>query len=490
MGVLFKEGPVVACSSGKSTGAICLLRLSGFESLEKLQVFFSKNIKKMEPRRHILTDVLKGNQVLDRALVVFFPAPRSYTGENMLELSVHGNLLNVERILNIFIQSGFRHAEPGEFTYRAFKNKKMTLSQVEGLDLLIHANSSLAVDQGLQILHGELAVQYRKLHSLYLSLKASVELSIDFSEDVGETTIFNRQKECFEGFFSLIQSLHARVQNENSSLLHPSIVLLGEPNGGKSSLFNALVKDDRSIVSDSPGTTRDYISESISFLGINFRIIDTAGLRRGGTKEEKEGILKAEKVIREGFFKILLVNPFECQRLDELREIPMDLLAITHMDLPCAEDFLAKLKFPSSVKIVVLDPLGLGSIEPKNGEGGSIEPKSWTLKKDGSIEPSDFGKERECIEVVSDAMRIFELAEKKFRFLQKKNPLLVDRHCRLIKSIYSNFNNLYDLWKKNPDMGIISSELDNFSQDIMELIGVVSLDDVLDCIFSNFCIGK
>ena len=303
MGFLFEKGPIIACSSGRlAVNALSLLRLSGFDHLEDLQSFFSVDIAKISPRKQILTDLLDKHKTLDRILLTFFPAPRSYTGENMLELSIHGNPLNVERILQVFIDWGFRHAKPGEFTYRAVKNEKMALSQVEGLDLLLRANSPLALDQGLQILHGDLAAQYKKLHHIYTRIKGSVELAIDFSEDVGEETSRNQQQKYFSEFSYLIQSLHNRVQHENSSLLTPSIVLLGPPNGGKSSLFNAILKNDRSIVSNIPGTTRDYICEPLHFRGVNFSLIDTAGLHDTADIVEKEGVRKACEVIEKGFF--------------------------------------------------------------------------------------------------------------------------------------------------------------------------------------------
>ncbi|MCY4523369.1 MAG: GTP-binding protein [Halobacteriovoraceae bacterium] len=486
MSFLFEKGPIVACSSGRMAfSAISLLRLSGFEKLEDLQSFFSRKLVGIPPRKQILTDILKEKEVLDKALLSFFPAPRSYTGENMLELSIHGNPLNVERILQLFVDKGFRHAMPGEFTYRAVKNEKMTLSQAEGLDLLLRANSNLALNQGLQILYGDLAAQYKKLHGIHTRLKASIELSIDFSDDVGEEVSRREQEKYFREFSLLISSLDNRAQNENSSLINPSIVLLGEANGGKSSLFNAILKRDRSIVSANSGTTRDYISEAIHFRGVNFSLIDTAGMNETFDTVEKEGIAKACQVIKTGFFRVLLLNPLQShqEQLDKLSKVSLDILGITHMDLPEAFEKLKELKLPRAKKIIILNPAkllkkNLGSIEP---ELGPIGPKAFSVES-GPIGPK--------AQFVSDTEEILHMALEKFQSLQAKEPLLIDRHCKLINLINYNFNNLWELWKKSGDMAVISSELDILGEQVSQLVGIVSVEDVLEHVFSNFCIGK
>ena len=197
---------IIACSTGtQSNTAIAVIRLSGFKNLPDLQKFFSFDLKKTDNRKSHLTNIIFKDKIYDNGLLVFFPEGQSYTGENVLELSVHGNQLNIQRILNLFInEGGLRSAHPGEFTYRALKNKKLSLSQVEGLDMLLNANSSLMLSQGLDILQGDLHAQYLALYDSFLKLKAAVEISIDFSEDVGaeETQIlFNKS---FDKFFKLI----------------------------------------------------------------------------------------------------------------------------------------------------------------------------------------------------------------------------------------------------------------------------------------------
>ena len=160
---------IIACSTGTSSNtAIAVIRISGFKNLQDLQKFFSFNLSKTENRKSHLTNIIFENKVYDNGLLVFFPEGGSYTGENVLELSVHGNQLNIQRILELFTKfGGMRTAAPGEFTYRALKNKKLSLSQVEGLDMLLNANSSLMLSQGLDILQGDLHAQYLALYDAY-----------------------------------------------------------------------------------------------------------------------------------------------------------------------------------------------------------------------------------------------------------------------------------------------------------------------------------
>jgi tRNA modification GTPase len=307
------DTPIIACSTGNmSNTAIAVIRLSGFKSLLTLQPFFSFSLSKTKARTSHLTNIKFENEIFDNGLMVFFPEGESYTGENVLELSVHGNLLNVQRILALFInRASFRDAHPGEFTYRALKNKKLSLSQVEGLDMLLNANSNLMLSQGLDILQGDLHAQYMHLYDSFLKLKASVELSIDFSEDIGEDESNRLIMDCFKNFHSLILALHGRVQGNISSLLSPEIVLVGQTNAGKSSLFNLLVKHGRSIVSSTAGTTRDYVSELISIEGTNYNLVDTAGIRDSKDEIENIGIERAFEILKRAFFKILIINPFE-----------------------------------------------------------------------------------------------------------------------------------------------------------------------------------
>lgn len=396
---------IIACSTGtQSNTAIAVLRLSGFKNLIDLQKFFSFDLSKTINRKSHLTNIIFENKIFDNGLLVFFPEGSSYTGENVLELSIHGNQLNIQRILELFVNHGdCRSAAPGEFTYRALKNKKLSLSQVEGLDMLLNANSSLMLSQGLDILQGDLHAQYLALYDAYLKLKAAVEISIDFSEDVGVEETQKLFEDSFKKFFILISSLKTRTEGNISSLLSPEIVLVGQTNAGKSSLFNILLKHDRSIVSNIAGTTRDYVSEVIHIDGTNFKLVDTAGIRESTDVIENIGIDRAMNILSRSFYKILIVNPYEtnAQYLSKFTDVDFDFLVVSHSDKADFESQFSTVNF-SKIKtkniakanfnsleggsiepLVISGPmgplLGIGSIGPDSISGGPIEPSGSKL---------------------------------------------------------------------------------------------------------------
>lgn len=501
------DNPIIACSTGtNSNTAIAVIRLSGFKNLIDLQKFFSFSLVKIQNRKSHLTNIIFADKIFDNGLLVFFPEGQSYTGENVLELSVHGNQLNVQRILELFINAGkFRSAHPGEFTYRALKNKKLSLSQVEGLDMLLNANSSLMLSQGLDILQGDLHAQYLALYDAFLKLKAAVEISIDFSEDVGAEETQKLFTDSFDKFFKLISSLKTRTEGSVSALLSPEIVLVGQTNAGKSSLFNILLKHDRSIVSNIAGTTRDYVSEVIQIDGTNFKLVDTAGIRESSDVIENIGIDRAFEIMSRAFYKILIVNPFETNSdyLKKFSDINFDFLIISHRDMTNFDQQVASIDF-SQIKTRRLakasfDSKGSGSIEPFTISGpmgpllncvGPIEP---LLENAGPIEPplKNLGPIEPLLKNAGPIEPLLKAdVGEKFNLMTSNNPILLERHRDVINRIYFKSidlnNNINDL----SDVAIISSEVNILGHSLTELIGIVSPDDVLNSIFSNFCIGK
>lgn len=501
------DHPIIACSTGtQANTAIAVIRLSGFKSLSSLQSFFSFSLQKIKPRYSHLTNIKFEGQVFDNVLMVFFPVGESYTGENVLELSVHGNLLNVQRILDIFISKAhFRAAHPGEFTYRALKNKKLSLSQVEGLDMLLNANSNLMLTQGLDILQGELHAQYMGLYDSFLKLKAAVELSIDFSEDMGEEESKKLFLDSYAWFTEQLESLHVRATGNISSLLSPETVLVGQTNAGKSSLFNLLVKHNRSIVSSIAGTTRDYISEVIHIDGTNYKLVDTAGIRESSDEIENIGIDRAFEILRRAFFKILIINPFEtnAEYLQKLSGIDFDFLIISHADKAGFTEAILQLDLSNltvaeagvasfatgSIGPINFNNFKAGPIGPKNIQTGPIEPLGKTgpiepLMKTGPIEPISI-KTPGPIEPL-----VKSILARKFQTATANSPILLERHRGCINSLYLKSQELSCKINGIDDAAILSSEVNIFSNYLSELIGIVSPDDVLNSIFSNFCIGK
>jgi tRNA modification GTPase len=226
MELLQSTGSIITCSSGTSSNcAISVIRLSGFKDVKSILKY--TNIKKFKARYAHFCKLIFNNQVIDEVIAIYYPAPNSFTGENILELNVHGNRLNVERIINLFIEEeGFKSALPGEFTYRALKNKKLNLAQVEGLDLLLNANSGFILNQGFSLLSGSLQDDYLNLHDAYLKHLSSIEMSIDFMEDVGEENANKLLDDSHKDLEKIIESLFKKINRQNSSILKPKLFYL------------------------------------------------------------------------------------------------------------------------------------------------------------------------------------------------------------------------------------------------------------------------
>lgn len=454
MRFLYSDDTIIACSTGsQANAAMAVIRISGFKSFSRFQQFFTVS-GPIEPRRVYYTKLVLQGQILDDLCLTYFEGPRSYNGENILELSIHGNTLNIERILGLFqSHGGCRLAQPGEFSYRALKNKKLTLSQVEGLDLFLNANSGFALDQGLSLLSGNLHEIYQELYDLFLVHKSSLELSIDFSEDIGEEGAKAYFNSSLENFAKKFQSLVKRVRPMDHNLLRPEIVIAGLPNSGKSSLFNMLLSEERAIVSSIAGTTRDYLTEIIVIEGVKYKLIDTAGIRESGDLIESEGIRRSKMKLGHSFFSILLINPFEVvEGLADLVKQDFDLMLFTHSDLSGFEEAKKNLiaHYPK------LGPIGAAS-----------------LTKDKNIEAL-----------------INAYVNKKYLQAITDKPILLERHKSLILHTSQILMNYQALTASETDVAILSHELNALGHCISELVGIVSPDQILNSIFSNFCIGK
>lgn len=456
MEFLYSDEPIIACStSAGSNAAMAVLRISGFTDLSSYQNFFAKDLKKVLPRQVYYTKIIHNNHVYDDVCITFFAAPASYNGENTLEISIHGNTLNIDRILKLFTtHSATRLAAPGEFTYRALKNKKLTLAQVEGLDLFLNANSGYALNEGLSLLSGSLFDLYKELYELFAIHKASLELSIDFSDDVGEETAQEQFHLTLANFNKKFKTLVSRVAPLTHNLLEPEITLAGLPNAGKSSLFNFLLKQDRAIVSPIAGTTRDYISESLMIGDVRYKLVDTAGLREAKDVVEQEGIRRTKTMLKSSFFSILLVNPMEIENgFSELLEANFDAIYFTHADHPHFVEKRAELL----------------NLHPQLGPMGAIN-----------------------LQAVDQAFvsELFALVNKKYLDVVAGKPILFDRHRSLILDIDQRLDNYVNIASYESDVAILSHELNTLGHCLSELIGIISPDQILNSIFSNFCIGK
>ncbi len=489
---LISEDPIIACSSGNNENtAISLLRISGLKNFKLLNSLFNKDLNNLVPRKASFIKIVDKSHVIDEVVLTFFKGPHSYNGENILELAVHGNPINVRRIIELFKKHGVREANPGEITYRALRNNKMTLTQVEGLDTLLNAGSIDLFDNGMSHLSGELQKEYLNLRDSYLNLRGAIEILIDFSEDVGEEQSSKLFKDHFENFKSLIHILKRRTRSPRSHLLKPKVVLLGVTNAGKSTLFNKLLEEKRSIVSEIKGTTRDYISEYFSHEGAEFQVVDTAGLRESEDEIEVEGIKLSKELYSDAFYKILVINPFLSDELG-VDSLEADAVVFTHSDLKGFDDKVRDFdNLSGNSKRFSLGPIGplleLGPIGPESKTGpigpesklGPIGPESEI----GPIGPQEGGP-------IEPLGLLKNHIYRKYSDLMAEKPILPDRQRNIINSLATMVDGISQLIDGVNDPAILSNEINMLDAEVNGLLGITTSDDVLNNIFSNFCIGK
>jgi tRNA modification GTPase len=457
MNYLASDDIIITCSSGAlSNVAISIIRVTGFDDITIFQKYFNFPLSKVKKRYSHFTKLVNlTGEFIDEILFTFFPAPNSFTGENVLELSVHGNMLNVNRIIQMFkADLNFRDAGPGEFSYRALRNKKLSLTQVEGLDLFLNARNSYALTQGQSLLGGLLKQDYENLYQAFLAHKSAIEFSTDFYEDMGEENASRLFKETLDNFYHCVSVLYQRLQSSTSDLISPSISLIGPPNAGKSTLFNKFIGRERAIVTSVAGTTRDYLAEDVLIHNNIYKLIDTAGLRATEDVVENIGIEHTKSFAESSFYKILVINPFQISfdYLDQFIDFDFDMVVYTHLD---QADFTKQQSYVCTHKLLA-----------------SCSSVNYDLTK------------------ACDLNTIFSLVNNKYLRAIQSQPITVERHRSVISDIYKLSTQYNNICLSESDISILSHEFNTIGHCISELIGIVSPDNVLHNIFDNFCIGK
>ena len=274
------DDTIVALATPPGVGAIGVIRLSGKKSFDIInQLFPSKDLKNQSSHTLHVGYIVHNNKILDEVVISLFKGPRSYTGEDVVEVSCHGSPYIHQQVLEACVESGARLAKPGEFTQRAFLNAKLDLSQAEAVADLIASNTSASHKTAINNIRGKFSEALKELREQLIKFSALIELELDFSQEdvefVDRSQLKNLVQNAIYHTTSLIQSFKLGNVIKNGV----TVAIIGKPNAGKSTLLNTLLNEDRAIVSDIPGTTRDTIEEVINIDGILFRLVDTAGIR-------------------------------------------------------------------------------------------------------------------------------------------------------------------------------------------------------------------
>ena len=333
---------IVAISTAPGIGGIGIVRMSGSKTYQVLQKIFKPkqelDFEKIKGYRIKYGYIVEEEKIIDEVLVSFFKAPNSYTKEDLCEIQSHGGMYIVQKILELCLQNGATLTEPGEFTKRAFLNGRIDLSQAEAVIDVINAKTQKESKVSIQQLEGGVSREIRKIRDLLMQIMVDVEVSIDYPEyDIEEV-----DKKKAENTLKQVEQELVKLKNsfETGKIVKEGIgvALVGKPNAGKSSLLNAILKEERAIVTDVEGTTRDIIKESISVRGIPINMIDTAGIRKADNKVEQIGIERSKKSVEEADFVIAIFDgsrPFskEDEQIVEMVRKKKCVFVINKMDI-------------------------------------------------------------------------------------------------------------------------------------------------------------
>lgn len=447
------DDTICAISTALGVGAISIIRVSGEEAISKVaNLFDGKNLNEVKSHTIHYGYIISNGEIIDEVLVTILKAPKTYTKEDIVEINSHGGISTTKKILEILIENGIRLAEPGEFTKRAFLNGRLDLTEAEAVNSLIKSRTDLERKLALNTLSGKVSKKINKVREIIVELLANIEVNIDFPEyeDALEITLENlppKLNEIKKELENLLEEGKIGKIIENGI----KVAIVGRPNVGKSSILNALLKENKAIVTDIAGTTRDIVEGEVELKGIALKFIDTAGIRKTKDVVEKIGVDKSLEMIDESDLVIHVLNNNETLT-EEDQEIMEKIKDKTHITFINKSDLPTKLKIAKDdiVKGNTVDLNGLDKLKDKIGELFDLE----------RINNSN-------LEVVSSAREIGLLNE-------------------ALNSIDQALNNVSS--KLPVDM--IAIDIKKAWDLLGEITGESYQDELLDTLFSKFCLGK
>ena len=446
------QDTITAQATVSGEGGIAIIRISGPDSLAVLNKIFVPVSKEIFPRRLSYGHVYWDGEEIDEVMAVYMPGPHTYTAENMAEIQCHGSQYIVTRLLRILVKCGIRLAEPGEFTYRAFVNGRVDLAQAEAVMRLIHSSNERARKSAVRQMDGAVSKAIRAYQSQILDISAGLSAFIDFPDEVDEVETAEMIRErCCKIRDSLLSECNVKKgRMEDDGVF---VALCGMPNAGKSSLLNALLGEERAIVTAIPGTTRDTISDSAMINGIRFTFTDTAGLRDTDDAVERIGVERAHKAIQSADIRILLIDSSEMPG-DELQSLVdstgPDIVLLSKDDIS-REDAVEVLgKAFGSIPVM--------QISAASGSGMD-KLREWLVE----YVEADLSQD-----VVFSQVRHAEMAEKAARHLQ----------------------DAIDAIDQELPLDLVNIDLMAAMDSIGEITGENAAEAVIDRVFSQFCVGK
>ena len=457
---MINKETIIALATPNGLGAIAVIRISGEDSISITEKLFKgkKNKILSIQKSHTvhLGHLMKKERELDEVLVTLFKGPHSYTGENTVEISCHGSTYIQKEIIDLFVENGIRVANPGEFTLRAFINGKMDLNQAEAVADLIASENEGSHKLAMQQMKSGFSNDLKKLRAELLHFSSMIELELDFSQEDVEFAERDEFKKLTNKIIFELSNLIDSFRSGNVLKNGISVTIAGKPNAGKSSLLNTLLNEDKAIVSEIPGTTRDSIEDSLVINGINFRFTDTAGLRETVDVIESKGIEKTKEKIKKAKILLYLFDSNDTN----FNEIKSSVNGFKRDDLSIIL-VRNKIDLKNKNQSLLNDLKDFELLEISATDSYSVSKVKNRLVNEVSIlNPYD--------DIVISNSRHFEALIKALKAIEEVNVGL----------------------KNNISGDLLSVDIRRSIEHLAEISGEITNDDVLGNIFSNFCIGK
>ena len=465
---MYNEGTIIALSSAPGSGAIAIIRLSGEDAISKTDLFFkSKSGKKLSDSKGYSIsygNLIDNNEIIDEVVISVYKAPHSYTGENIIEISCHGSTYVQQRILSLFTNVGVKLASAGEFTLRAYLNNKKDLSQAEAVGDLIASESREEHRVAMEQMRGGYSDEIEVLREKLIHFKSLIELELDFSEEDVEFADRSDLKTLLNELEGKLSALIDSFTYGNVIKEGISVTIAGKPNAGKSSLLNAIVNEDKAIVSNIPGTTRDAIEDVTNINGVKYRFIDTAGIRETTDEIESIGVAKAKSKIDSSRILIYLFDRSDITENELIKEVKSYL----------REDLQVYLV---ENKIDLLN----------NSNTDTYKDKIKSLINENSV--SFYRISALDSELVSG---LKELISNNLKLSSQSNIIITNsRHLEALNNSLKAIESVNKGLKEGLSGDLLSVDLNDAIINISIITGKIDIDqDILGSIFSKFCIGK
>ena len=456
---------IVALATAHGSSAIAIIRLSGPEVLNIVEPFiYSKTLKKIslknKPSHSVnFALIVFQDNIIDEVLITLFKNPNSYTGQDSIEISCHGSPFIQQKLLQLFLSQGARMANAGEFTLRAFLNGKLDLSQAEAVSDLITSNSALSHQFAMQQMRGGFSTKINQLRQNLINFASLIELELDFSEEDVEFANRDDLKKLISTIYSVIEALIQSFELGNVIKNGIPVTIIGKPNAGKSTLLNVLLEEDKAIVSEIAGTTRDIIEDEMIIDGVMFRFIDTAGLRVTSDAVEQIGLNKAFEAIKKSAIVIYLFDAHELTAGDLV------------LELQKIEEHLV-----STQVIVVANKIDIETLNDLKNEFIDFPEMIFISAK----------KQLNIHELKNKLLSLFDA-----RTVSATDTIVTNaRHASSLTNANLALKKVLEGLNNNIVPDLLALDIRYALNEIGLITGEVSNEDLLNNIFSKFCIGK